>query len=158
MLHCSTTLALCSSIHDWLKELDSGNEICSVFFGLQKAFDSVPHNHLIDKLTTLNLCPHLLQWIHSYLCDRSQVVKLLWEVNYLLSRVLCQESLKALFWGHCCLLFILMMLHPKSLHLARYHFMQMTLPCIAASTHLQITHCCKLTSLLLQTVWKKKNT
>ena len=35
---------------------------------------SVPHNHLLDKLTTLNLCPYLLQWIYSYLSDRSQVV------------------------------------------------------------------------------------
>ena len=45
-----------------------------MFFDLRKAFDSVPHNHLLDKLTTLNLCPYLLQWIHSYLSDRSQVV------------------------------------------------------------------------------------
>ena len=45
-----------------------------MFFDLHKAFDSVPHNHLLYKLTTLNLCPHLLQWMNSYLSDRSQVV------------------------------------------------------------------------------------
>ena len=41
---------------------------------MHKAFNSVPHNLLLDKQTALNLCPHLLQWIHSYLSDRSQVV------------------------------------------------------------------------------------
>ena len=70
----STTSALCSLTHEWLKELDDGNEICSIFFDLRKAFDSVPHTHLIDQLSCLNLCPHILQWIHSYLSDRSQVV------------------------------------------------------------------------------------
>ena len=70
----STISALCSLTHDWFKELDNGNEICSVFFDLRKAFDSVPHAHLVDKLTSLNLCPHLLQWIHSYLSGWSQVV------------------------------------------------------------------------------------
>ena len=46
------------------------------FFDLRKAFDSVPHSLLLDKLATLNgnLCPHLLRWIHSYLSERSQVV------------------------------------------------------------------------------------
>ena len=70
----STISALCSLTHEWLKELDNGNEICSIFFDLRKAFDSVPHMHLIDKLSSLQLCPHILQWIHSYLSDRSQVV------------------------------------------------------------------------------------
>ena len=68
----STVSALCSLTHDWLKELDSGGEICSVFFDLCKAFDSVPYRYLLDQLT--NLCPQLLQWIHSYLSDHSQIV------------------------------------------------------------------------------------
>ena len=74
MPHRSTISALCSLTHDWLKDLDNGKEICSVFFDLCKAFDSVPHTHLIDKLSSLNLCPHLLQWIRSYLSNRCQVV------------------------------------------------------------------------------------
>ena len=50
------------------------NEICSVFFDLQKAFDSVSHSHLLNKLCTLNLSPHILHWIQSYLSERTQVV------------------------------------------------------------------------------------
>ena len=45
--------ALCSLTHDWLRQLDDGNEICSVFFDVWKAFDSIPHSHLMSKLSTL---------------------------------------------------------------------------------------------------------
>ena len=38
----STISALCSITHNWLGVLEDGNEICSVFFDLRKAFDSVP--------------------------------------------------------------------------------------------------------------------
>ena len=70
----STTSALCTLIHDWLRQLDDGNEICSIYFDVRKAFDSVPHSHLMSKLSTLQLCPHIHHWIHSYLAERSQVV------------------------------------------------------------------------------------
>ena len=70
----STTSALCSMTHDWLRQLDDGNEICSVFFDVRKAFDSVSHSHLLTKLFILQLCPQILHWIHSYLAERSQIV------------------------------------------------------------------------------------
>ena len=70
----STTSALCTLTHDCLKCLDEGSEIGSVFFDLRKAFDSVPHTLLLDKLSALQLNVHLLQWIHSYLSNRSQTV------------------------------------------------------------------------------------
>ena len=70
----STTSALCSLTHDWLDQLDNGNEICSVFFDVRKAFDSVPHSHLMSKLSSLQLCPQIYHWIHSYLAKRSQIV------------------------------------------------------------------------------------
>ena len=70
----STTSALCTLVHDWLSQLDNGNEICSIFFDVRKAFDSVPHSRLMSKLSTLQLCPYLHHWVHSYLAERSQVV------------------------------------------------------------------------------------
>ena len=48
--------------------------MCTVFLYLKKAFDSVPHRPLIDKLFRLDLDPFILRWLESYLMFRSQVV------------------------------------------------------------------------------------
>ena len=45
-----------------------------VFFDVQKAFDSVPHQRLMKRLSELNLHPLLLSWICSYLSFRYQHV------------------------------------------------------------------------------------
>ena len=39
-----------------------------------KAFDSVPHRVLLAKLQSVNVHPHILKWICSYLCGRTQYV------------------------------------------------------------------------------------
>ena len=70
----STTSALCLIIHNWLRTLEDGNEVCSVFFDLRKAFDSVPHAPLLDKLLSYHIDPTIIAWIHSYLAGRSQTV------------------------------------------------------------------------------------
>ena len=62
------------TIHNWSKHLDDGSEVCSVFFDVRKVFDSVPYSRLLNKLSKLQLDPHILHWIHSYLADQSQVV------------------------------------------------------------------------------------
>ena len=51
-----------------------GNEVCSIFFDLKKAFDSVPHHLLLQKLVVIETDPYIVQWIRSYLTCRSQVV------------------------------------------------------------------------------------
>ena len=45
-----------------------------VFFDLQKAFDSVPHQALLDKLRDLQLNDFILKWICDYLMQRKQSV------------------------------------------------------------------------------------
>ena len=70
----STVSALLSTIDDWQVELDNGNDICAVFFDFCKAFDSVPHLPLLEKLIKLHLSPHLVSWIANYLYGRSQNV------------------------------------------------------------------------------------
>ena len=63
-------------VHNWSQAIDQGKEICAVFFDLQKAFDSVPHKALIDKLISIDLNPFLLRWVCSYLTNRKQFVVL----------------------------------------------------------------------------------
>ena len=56
----STTSALLTVTHDLLHSLDDGDEVCSVFFDLKKAFDSVPHRKLIAKLKNADaVCPYI---------------------------------------------------------------------------------------------------
>ena len=68
--------ALIDVSYNWSKALDQGNEVCAVFFDLQKAFDSVPHRSLIEKLKFIELDPFLVRWVYSYLIDRKQYVVL----------------------------------------------------------------------------------
>ena len=70
----STVSALLYVIHEWFKELEAGNEVCAIFFDIRKAFDSVPHQLLLDKLHALNLDPVIVFWIRSYLTERKQHV------------------------------------------------------------------------------------
>ena len=68
----STASAVASATHDWFTTLDSGSSVGAVFFDLKKAFDSVPHSPLLDKISATGLHPVLVQWIGAYLTSRSQ--------------------------------------------------------------------------------------
>ena len=46
--------------------------VLSVFIDLKKAFDSVPHQLILAKLSRLGVGGIELQWFSSYLTDRSQ--------------------------------------------------------------------------------------
>ena len=74
MHHRSSTSALISVIHDWLYALDNGHEVCVVFFDVQKAFDSVPHLPLLEKLSQIGTNPYILRWLQNYLTERKQYV------------------------------------------------------------------------------------
>ena len=74
MHHRSSVSALIAVFHDWLRALDSGHEVCVVFFDVKKAFDSVPHAPLLEKLSEIGLNPYIIKWIKSYLTDREQFV------------------------------------------------------------------------------------
>ena len=50
--------------------LDEGSEIGIVFFDLRKAFDSVPHKVLMDKLQQIGLNINILAWVGNYLTFR----------------------------------------------------------------------------------------
>jgi len=67
-------LQLVNANESWHQILESESNICAVFFDLKKAFDSVPHRPLLQKLASLNLGFHLYTWISHYSCKRTQCV------------------------------------------------------------------------------------
>ena len=68
----STTSALLSTLSSWLSSLDSGMDIYAVFFDYQKAFDTLSHHPLLDKLSSIALDSHLISWVANYLTSRNQ--------------------------------------------------------------------------------------
>ena len=59
---------------EWHKHLDSGKEVCDMLFNIRKAFDSIPHKALVDKLSGISLNSHFISWIRDYLTGRTQKV------------------------------------------------------------------------------------
>ncbi len=70
----STGTALASTLFNWFQQLDNKKEVLAVFFDLKKAFDSVPHLPLINRLQNIGLHPYILAWIGDYLLHRNQQV------------------------------------------------------------------------------------
>ena len=59
-----------------IHNLDNGLTTCTIFLDLAKAFDSVSHSILLQKLENYGFRWNVLDPFKSYLCNRSQVVKL----------------------------------------------------------------------------------
>jgi len=70
----STHHALITLVDKITKSLDNGDLVIGVFLDLKKAFDTVDHKILIKKLYAYGIRGNLLQWIQSYLTNRSQYV------------------------------------------------------------------------------------
>ena len=65
----STTTALLYATHDWFTPLDQQKDGMCIFFNFKKAFDTVPHRKLLDKLCEIGIHPLLLLWLCSYLSE-----------------------------------------------------------------------------------------
>ncbi|BHF71095.1 hypothetical protein SprV_0401415000 [Sparganum proliferum] len=58
----------------WTRAVDGGNAVHAVYVDFKKAFDSVPHQRLLYKLSRTGIRGNLLRWIQSFLIGRSQIV------------------------------------------------------------------------------------
>ena len=70
---CSTNLLL--FMDSLTQARDDGLISHAIFFDFAEAFDKVPHKPLLHKLEAYGVCCELLQWINSFLTDRSFCVK-----------------------------------------------------------------------------------
>ena len=72
--------------------LENGGQIDAVYTDFEKAFDNVPHNRLISKLSSYGISKTVIKWIQDFLTARKFRVR----VNLSHSR-LCAVKLQVVF-------------------------------------------------------------
>ena len=70
--HSTLTSLLLKSTDDWYRGLDLGKLVGLVFIDLRKAFDTVDHSILCQKLQHYGIRKRELSWFKSYLSNRKQ--------------------------------------------------------------------------------------
>jgi hypothetical protein len=73
---CSTESQLILTSQDFLKSLDSKFQTDVIIMDFQKAFDKVPHNRLLHKVTHYGIRGTTSRWIEAFLTGRTQQVVL----------------------------------------------------------------------------------
>ena len=58
------------------EQLDCGNDILEIFIGVSRAFDSLSHQILLNKLYAFGFHDIAYEWLKSYLNDRYQFVRI----------------------------------------------------------------------------------
>jgi len=59
-----------------VKFFEAKSEVDVVYMDFRKAFDSVSHNGLLNKLYLTGITGKLWMWLHKYLLRRSQCVRI----------------------------------------------------------------------------------
>ena len=63
-----------TTLEDWTSAVDQGYSVDIAYLNFSKAFDSVPHQRLLQKWTSYGLCGKVLSWLKGFLLDRYQRV------------------------------------------------------------------------------------
>ena len=72
----STVHTLISITESIRSALDESKYVCGIFVDLQKAFDTVNHKILLDKLHHYGIHVIMNEWFKSYLQGRKQIVSI----------------------------------------------------------------------------------
>ena len=72
----STVVPLLLATHDWHKSLESKHQVTCISLDFNKAFDSVPHQALLNKLYHMQVPSLLIWWVEDYLSQHFQRVTL----------------------------------------------------------------------------------
>ena len=73
--HHSTSHAIITLVERVTKALDTGKYIVGIFFDLKKAFDTVDHSILLQKLEKYGIMGNMHKWFKSYMSFRVQFVE-----------------------------------------------------------------------------------
>ena len=71
----STNHVILNLLESIQKVLDDGQFACGIFIDFEKAFDTVSHDILLEKLNHYGIRVISNDWFRSYLSDRTQFVK-----------------------------------------------------------------------------------
>ena len=74
--NCSSQNILISLTEEWRKKLDNNFVVGAVLTDLSKAFDCIPHDLIIAKLSSYDVSDEALSYIYSYLTNRRQCVRI----------------------------------------------------------------------------------
>ena len=77
----STTHALVDLLQNWHNIIHTNETVRILYVDFRKAFDSVNHAILLDRFRELGVHPILISWLHSFLHERQQRVKIGDEVS-----------------------------------------------------------------------------
>nr|VZI51643.1 unnamed protein product [Spirometra erinaceieuropaei] len=70
----SVLYAIKPCLEIWTRALEKGFEVDVVYIDFRKAFDTVPHQRLLHKLSDIGIRGDLLNWIRAFLVGRKQRV------------------------------------------------------------------------------------
>ena len=70
----STYLAIMMLVDKITEALDQDESVVGVFLDFSKAFDTVDHNILLQKMDKYGICGIELKWLENYLSDRKRYV------------------------------------------------------------------------------------
>lgn len=69
-------LQLLKVVDEWTKILDDHGQVDVIYTDLEKAFAKVLHRRLLSKLCSYGINNSVINWITSFLCGRTQVVRI----------------------------------------------------------------------------------
>ena len=94
----STALALSNCSYTWTLTVDRGDISSAVFLDIKKAFDTIDHRILVNKLSQYGVCDNSLKFLsHTFLSGYSVAVSMVALVHLDILSVVCH---RVPFWAH----------------------------------------------------------
>ena len=97
------SLLLLLAVDHTATSLDRGSVVCAAFLDLRKAFDSLDHCLLLQRISELGVHSTVVEWFIDYLSNRCHKIKSSATFSSWRRRVAYPRGVP---WGHCCFQFM----------------------------------------------------